>query len=112
MIAEIKKYIEITNSIDIILKETPYKLNYIIEKVGIKKPTFFKKLKDKRFSPEELLEIAKIIDPLENQKIEIKESIDKALKDIEEGRVKPHNEIMKEARQRIENRKNADRMDA
>ncbi|MDR1876617.1 MAG: hypothetical protein LBQ84_03240, partial [Flavobacteriaceae bacterium] len=112
MIAEIKKYIDISNSIDNILKEAPYKLNYIIEKVGIKKPTFFKKLKDKRFSPEELLEIAKVIYPLESQRIEVKESLYRAIEDVAEGRIKPHSEIMNEARQRLENRRNVGRVDA
>uniref|UniRef100_A0AAU6WKX1 HTH araC/xylS-type domain-containing protein n=1 Tax=Chryseobacterium endophyticum TaxID=1854762 RepID=A0AAU6WKX1_9FLAO len=47
MIAEIEKFIEIQNNIDEIIKNSPFKLSYIIEKSGIKKPTFFKKLKEK-----------------------------------------------------------------
>lgn len=62
MILEIKNYIKISNSIDEILKNSPFKMSYIIEKSGIKKPTFFKKLKEKRFTPEELLVIAKTIE--------------------------------------------------
>ena len=46
MTAEIEKYIEIQNNIDEILKNSPFKMSYIIEKSGIKKPTFFKKLKE------------------------------------------------------------------
>lgn len=48
MIAEIEKYIEIQNNIDQILKDSPFKISYIIEKTGIKKPTFFKKMKEKK----------------------------------------------------------------
>lgn len=59
---EIEDYIKIQNNIDEILKSSPFKMSYIIEKSGIKKPTFFKKLKDKRFTAEELLVIAKTIE--------------------------------------------------
>ena len=48
MIAEIEKYIAIQNNIDEILKNSPFKMSYIIEKSGIKKPTFFRKLKEKK----------------------------------------------------------------
>lgn len=62
MTKEIEEYIDILNNIDEILKNSPFKMSYIIEKSGIKKPTFFKKLKEKRFTPEELLVIAKTIE--------------------------------------------------
>ena len=62
MTKEIEEYIDILNNIDEILKNSPFKMSYIIEKSGIKKPTFFKNLKEKRFTPEELLVIAKTIE--------------------------------------------------
>ncbi len=83
MIAEIEKYIEIQNNIDQILKNSPVKLSFIIEKSGIKKPTFFKKLKDKRFTPEELLNIAQHCEPKEWRN-ETKEEILESLKRSEE----------------------------
>ena len=82
MIAEIQKYIEIQNNIDQIIKNSPVKLSFIIEKSGIKKPTFFKKLKDKRFTPEELLIIAKYVDPKiwsNETKKEVLESLNKTI---------------------------------
>lgn len=94
MIAEIEKYIEIQNSIDLILKESPFKISYIIEKTGIKKPTFFKKMKDKRFTSEELLAIAKVMEPVyrnETQE-EILESLKKAEEDIKNGNTIPFSE--------------------
>ncbi|MCD1117884.1 hypothetical protein [Chryseobacterium turcicum] len=83
MIAEIEKYIEIQNNIDEILKNSPFKMSYIIEKSGIKKPTFFKKLKEKRFTPEELLVISKTIE-IKEWKNETKEEILESLKRAEE----------------------------
>ncbi|MCS3532187.1 hypothetical protein [Chryseobacterium sp. JUb7] len=92
MTAEIEKYIEIQNNIDEILKNSPFKMSYIIEKSGIKKPTFFKKLKDKRFTPEELLVISKTIELREWQnetKEEILESLKRAEEDIKNGNTIP-----------------------
>lgn len=83
MIAEIEKFIEIQNNIDEILKNSPFKMSYIIEKSGIKKPTFFKKLKEKRFTPEELLVISKTIET-KQWRNETKEEILESLKRAEE----------------------------
>lgn len=103
MIAEIEKYIEIQNSIDLILKESPFKISYIIEKTGIKKPTFFKKMKDKRFTSEELLAIAKVMEPVyrTESKEEILESLKKAEEDIKNGNTIPFSDWKKSRDERL-----------
>jgi hypothetical protein len=109
MIAEIQKYIEIQNNIDQILKNSPVKLSFIIEKSGIKKPTFFKKLKEKRFTPQELLIIAQNVEPKtwrNETKEEILESLKRSEEDFENGRVHDYNEVMKATRLRLENYRN------
>lgn len=96
MTAEIEKYIEIQNNIDEILKNSPFKMSYIIEKSGIKKSTFFKKLKEKRFTPEELLVISKTIEPKQwrnETKEEILESLKRSEEDIKNGRVYSYEEV-------------------
>jgi len=109
MIAEIEKFIEIQNNIDQILKNSPFKMSYIIEKSGIKKPTFFKKLKEKRFTPEELLIISKTIEMKEwrnETKEEIRESLKRSEEDFKEGRVHDYQEVMEAARKRLEKYRN------
>ncbi|WP_144282912.1 hypothetical protein [Chryseobacterium echinoideorum] len=108
MIAEIEKFIEIQNNIEEILKKSPFKMSYIIEKSGIKKPTFFKKLKEKRFTPEELLIISKTIEPIwkNETKEEILESLKKSEEDFQNGRVHDYKEVMEMTRLRLENYKN------
>lgn len=108
MIAEIEKYIEIQNNIDEILKNSPFKMSYIIEKSGIKKPTFFKKLKEKRFTPEELLIISKTIEPQwrNETKEEILESLKRSEDDFRNGRVHDYKEVMQAARLRLEKYRN------
>lgn len=96
MVLEIVNYINVLNNIDQKLKSSPYKINYIIEKLGYKENTFFKKLKDKRFSPEELLKISEIISPEEYKEYEIKKMIEEGLDDIEQGRVFDLKEIIKQ----------------
>ena len=105
MIAEIEKYIEIQNNIDEILKNSPFKMSYIIEKSGIKKPTFFKKLKEKRFTPEELLVISKTIEPKQwrnETKEEILESLKKAEEDFKNGKGIPGEVVMENMKKRME----------
>lgn len=98
MVAEIVNYINISENIDVYLKNSPFKINYIIEKLGYKENTFFKKLKDKRFSAEELLKISEIISPEEYREYEINKMIEEGFKDMEEGRVKNFNSVMEEKR--------------
>jgi len=105
MIAEIEKYIEIQNNIDQILKNSPFKTTYIIEKLGLKKPTFFKKLKEKRFTPQELLEIAKVVEPKQwrnETKEEILESLKRSEEDFKNGRGIPGEIVMENMKKRIE----------
>ncbi|MDF2833124.1 hypothetical protein [Chryseobacterium indoltheticum] len=106
MILEIKNYIKISNSIDEILKNSPFKIKYIIEKTGISEPTFFRKMKEKKFLPEELLKIAEIIEPEKNSKEHILKAIEEGLEDVKNGRITEHNLVMKEARDRITKKKN------
>lgn len=108
MIAEIEKYIEIQNNIDQILKDSPFKMSYIIEKSGIKKPTFFKKLKEKRFTLEELLTISQTIEPKQwrnETKEEILESLKRTEEDFKNGKGIPGEIVLEKMRKRIEKHK-------
>lgn len=108
MITEIEKFIEIQNNIDAILKNSPFKMSYIIEKSGIKKPTFFKKLKEKKFTAEELLIISKTIEPAlwrNETKEEILESLKQTSEDFKNGKGISGNLVIENLNKRIENYK-------
>lgn len=109
MIAEIEKYIEIQNNIDEILRNSPFKMSYIIEKSGIKKPTFFKKLKEKRFTPEELLVISKTIEPQwrNETKEEILESLKRADEEIKNGETTDFYDFVAERREKLKTLRDA-----
>ena len=105
MIAEIEKFIEIQNNINKKIKNSPFKMSYIIEKSGIKKPTFFKKLKEKRFTPEELLVISKTIEVRQwrnETKEEILESLKKSEEDFKNGKGIPGEIVLEKMKKRIE----------
>ena len=97
MILEIKNYIKISNSIDEILKNSPFKIKYIIEKTGISEPTFFRKMKEKKFLPEELLKIAEILEPQNS----FLKSLDEANQEIENGKYFSHEEVLKVSEERF-----------
>lgn len=101
MVAEISKYLEISNNIDVILKQSPYKTSYIIENLGMKEVTFFKKLREKRFTPVELFNISKIIYPNEYQKQQEIQAIKQGIEDIKNGNVYCYDEYKKEILEEI-----------
>jgi len=111
MISEIKNYIKISNSIDEILKNSPFKLKYIIGKSGISEPTFFRKMKEKKFLPEELLKIAEIIEPERISKNDVLSAIQEGLDDVRRGRITEHSIVMDEVKERIAKKKNAHLLD-
>ncbi|WP_343696324.1 hypothetical protein [Flavobacterium sp.] len=80
MIQEVIAYKNIVENIEGLIDNSPYKKNYIIEKIGIPSPTFYRKLKTQSFTPDEVLSIAKILSPEENYMLELKA-------DIEQGKV-------------------------
>jgi len=75
MVQEILKYKSITNQIEKLISESPLKVNYIIEKSGIPSATFYRKLKQNDFSPDEILTIFSTIKPEEYEYEMIMEKI-------------------------------------
>lgn len=94
MIQQIYEYKKILDQVEVLLDKSPFKKGYIVEKVGISAPTFYRKIKDKTFTPDELLKIAKLIKPEEAILYELQQSE----RDYEEGNVIEHNEFMKQLR--------------
>jgi hypothetical protein len=96
MIQEIITYKNIVNNIEDLMNKSPFKKYYIIEKVGISSPTFYRKLKTHTFTVDEVLAIAKVLSPEENFKMELKAEIEQARLDIENGNFITHEEMLEE----------------
>ncbi|SHG11766.1 hypothetical protein [Flavobacterium johnsoniae] len=100
MIQEIIAYKNIVDNIESLMDKSPYKKNYIIEKVGIPSPTFYRKLKTQSFTPDEVLSIAKILSPEEDFKMRLKAEIENAKREYEEGNFMTHEEMLLELKKK------------
>ncbi|WP_144219790.1 hypothetical protein [uncultured Flavobacterium sp.] len=96
MIREIIAYKNIVNDIEDLINKSPFKKNYIIEKIGIPSPTFYRKLKTQTFTPDEVLSIAKILSPEENFMLELKADIEQGKRDLENGDFITHEQMLAE----------------
>ncbi|MBE8725057.1 hypothetical protein [Flavobacterium hungaricum] len=100
MIQEIITYKRIVSNLENLMNESPFKKNYIIEKTGIPSPTFYRKLKAQSFTPDEILQIAKIISPEENYMLELKADIEQGKRDIKNGDFITHEEVLAELKRK------------
>ena len=100
MIQEIIAYKNIIDNIEGLMEKSPYKKNYIIEKVGIPSPTFYRKLKTQSFTHDEVLSIAKILSPEENFRLELKADIEQAKCELEEGNFITHEDMLLELKRK------------
>ncbi|PWB26654.1 hypothetical protein [Flavobacterium sp. HTF] len=96
MIQEIIAYKNIVTDIEELMSKSPFKKNYIIEKIGIPSPTFYRKLKTQTFTPDEMLSIARIISPEENFILELKADIEQGKLDLKNGDYITHEEMLAE----------------
>lgn len=96
MIQEIIAYKKIVDSIEDFISKSPFKKNYIIDRVGISRPTFYRKLKTQTFTPDEVLSIAKILSPEENFMLELKADIEQGKKDLDNGDFITHEQMLAE----------------
>ncbi|MBZ4035971.1 hypothetical protein K6T82_14450 [Flavobacterium sp. 17A] len=96
MIQEIIAYKNIVNDIEDLISKSPFKKNYIIEKIGIPSPTFYRKLKTQTFTPDEVLSIAKILSPEENYRLELKADIAQGKRDLDNGDFITHEQMLSE----------------
>lgn len=102
MLSIVSQYIDIVNNLNHIIEKSPYKSKYIIDKMGMKASTFYKKAREKKFTPEEVLSLAQIIDTDEEQRERDKALVLQGMEDAKQGRVIEHSEVMARAYKRLE----------
>lgn len=100
MIQEILVYMKVVNEIYELIDKSTYKKNCIMDKVGISRSTFYRKLTTKSFTLDEILEIAKIICPDEFYMLELITEIEKGKNDFDAGRIITHNEMIQKIKER------------
>lgn len=102
MIAEIIAFKRVVGELDELMKNSPFKKNYIIDQIGLSVPTFYRKLKNQTFTADEMMSIAKIISPEEYYRIELMSELEEARNDYKNGKTISHSEMI----ERIKNKKN------
>lgn len=98
MIQEIINYKNVLNLLEELIEKSPYKKNYIINKVGISSPTFYRKLRNNSFTPDEALRIVRLIDPKEGYMHDLEEGLKRAKDDLKNGRTFTTKEVLEEIR--------------
>lgn len=94
MLREIIEYRKVAIQLDELIDKSPFKKKYIIEQLGLSSPTYYRKLQTQTFTINEMLVIAKLLDPLEYNKWELLEEIEQAKEDIKRGKTISHSEMV------------------
>jgi len=95
MLQEIIAYRKVASQIDELIDNSPFKKKYIVEQLGLSSPTYYRKMQTQTFTIDEMLAIAKILDPVEYNKWELLEEIEQAKNDITNKKTIPHSEMVK-----------------
>lgn len=93
----VSDYISILENIGTTINNSPFKTSYIVDRLGMKANTFHTKVRNKNFTPYELMELMQIIDIEEKPRISDKEQILKSLEQARNGETISHEEVMAEA---------------
>lgn len=95
----INKYIDIINSLSDLIETSPFKTKYIIEKMGMTQSTFYKKLREKKFAPEEVLTLSQFIEA--SDELDYKDEIIQSMEQARRGEIMHHNDVMEKAYSRF-----------
>lgn len=93
-----KNYVE---ELPNLLSKSKYKMEYFIEKLGVSVPTFYRKLREKKFTLKEVELLSKELHPEEYYKAEFMQNLQKSIKEMEEGKVRSNKEVLQEMHERI-----------
>ena len=78
MIQEIINFKRVGEELAERIAQSPYKKDYIIQQTNNSPATFYRKLKNRSFSPDELLSLAKILVPEEYYRWEFEKELEAA----------------------------------
>ena len=85
------------------IKKSNYKIQYFLDLLDVKRSFFYKKLKEKRFSSDEIIKISKALYPDEYSDYEIKlinKVIDKSRQEAKEGKYRDASIFLNEQKEK------------
>jgi predicted transcriptional regulator len=105
MIAELMEARKIVSNFDKMILESPYKTEYISVKSNIPLPSFYRKLRDNKFSLDEIITIIEIIQPQQFEYEMLSKKIAIAEEQFKNGQFIEHKDFVFSAKKILENRK-------
>ena len=96
MIQVVKEYNNYIQNLPELINKTDYKASYFIKLLGLKAPTYYRKLRENAFSIEEVYKLTTELYPKEAFLEEIKRDLKISDDDLNNGRVVEHKEVMKQ----------------
>lgn len=105
MITEIKKTKEYLSNFDKEILNSPYKLDYISKQANIPLPSMYRKIKQNKFTLEEVLSILEIIKPEQFQFEMLQEKIKLAEIQIRNGQYTAEEDMIFDIETLLSNRK-------
>lgn len=104
MITELLETRKIVASFDKRITNSPYKTEYISEKANIPLPTFYRKLRDNKFTLDEVIKIVEIIEPELYQYEMLSKKIAIAEEQFKNGQFIAHKDFVFSAKKILVNR--------
>ena len=100
MISIVKEYNSYIETLPKLIENSDYKLDFFVKRLGISKPTMYRKLRDNAFTSSEIEILTALLFPKETYQNEMQEGIEQGRQDFKEGKTK----TSKEVREKIQNK--------
>ena len=101
MLDVIYNYQNLLENLSVLIDESRYKKDYLINELGLSRATFYNKLRKRNFTISEMLRLGVILFPEEAKAFEIKQALERSRTDSSSGRVREHADVIKDARNKI-----------
>ncbi|SRR5690554_2095263 len=99
----INKYDELVDNIGEDIKKSPYKVQFFLDLLNLKRGFFYKKIKEKKFTSKEVKILSKYLYPNENEVYEaelISRLLKKSKQEIESGNYRDFDFILNESKEK------------
>lgn len=94
MIQIVEEYDNYVSNLPDLVSKSYYKAEYFIQNLNLKNATYYRKLKENNFTPQEIKKITELLFPEEV----LLQKLQKSEEDIQSGRVLEHDVVMEKLR--------------
>lgn len=102
MIEAIINYRNYLNQLPSLLSKSKFKMEYFIEKLQVSPATFYRKMKEKKFTINEVEVLSRELHPEEYYKFKFMQELKESIQEMESGKVKSNKDVLKGMHEKIE----------